>query len=290
MPVIYHSRTITTVVAVATVGFVACEAFAPQQTSVRTMDATSRSQDSLLSRNAFFGLFGTDEKTAETSADSGGKASVFDAFSLSNSNALIEKTKDIVDNKSGFYSDFDADVFAEDFVFRGPYVGPLNKKDYLGTMEYFSLYKSIPDIKSNAFGYSIDPNNPNRVWFICRNTGTFSGEPLLPGLLNIQPNYKALKGCPETFSAVYDKEQKLKYLSVGYVADRFDGNTDGLAAAFGIFKTAGLSLPTPGGPLLRVIEWISSEVLDTYPRSYSTDLPAWYTEEKGKLKASEGCK
>jgi hypothetical protein len=239
---IFRSSRITTALAVAAVGFAACEAFAPQQPSVRTLGAatiSSRSQDSLLSRNALFGLFGTTDektKTAETtdvatngSAKTGG---VFDAFSYySKSNMLIEKTKVFIDDASGFYSDSDADVFAEDFVFRGPFIGPLNKKDYLGTMEAFSIFKSFPDIQTNAWGFSIDPLDPNRVWFMVRNTGTFSGDPLLPDLLNVQPTGAKLEGCPETFSVVFDEEQKVKHLTVGYVADRFDGNTDGLGAA-----------------------------------------------------------
>eukprot|EP00567_Pseudictyota_dubia_P013125 CAMPEP_0197436142 /NCGR_PEP_ID=MMETSP1175-20131217/3617_1 /TAXON_ID=1003142 /ORGANISM="Triceratium dubium, Strain CCMP147" /LENGTH=283 /DNA_ID=CAMNT_0042965355 /DNA_START=167 /DNA_END=1018 /DNA_ORIENTATION=+ len=264
-------------------GLASCKAFAPQKPSTNVVG--SRSEGSLLSRSALFGLFGTDEKTTEeTSTPTGG---VFDTFSSLNSNALIEKTKDIIDNKSGFYSSCDASVFAEDFVFRGPYVGPLNKKDYLGTMEAFSIFKSIPDIKANAWGFSIDPKDPNRVWFMVRNTGTFTGDPLLPDLLNVQPNGGKLEGPPETFSVVYDDEQKLKYLSVGYVADRFDGNTDGVGAAFGIFRIVGLPVPGPG-PLLRALQWFSSEVLDLYPRSYSTDVPEWFLKEKNSDKGCQG--
>ena len=281
---ISRSRTITAV-AVVVAGLVACEAFAPQ-TANSVADATARLQDSLVSRNALFGLFGTDEKTTETSADTSSNNG-FDVFSSLNSKGLIEKTKDIVDNKSGFYSPADPDVFAEDFVFRGPYVGPLNKKDYVGTMDAFSIHKSFPDISANSWGYSIDPKDPNRVWFMCRNTGTFNGEPMLPDLLNIQPNDGKLEGPPETFSVVYDDDKKIKYLTVGYVADRFDGNTEGLGAAFGIFKIIGLPAPGPG-PLLRGIQWFGSEVLDQYPRSYSTDVPEWFLKEKGTEKAVEG--
>jgi len=285
MSAISRSR-ISIAVTVAAVGFSACEAFAPQHHT--SIAATSRSHDSLVSRNAMFGLFGTDEKTTESSAGTATKSSVFDAFSSSSkSNALIEKTKDIVDNKSGFYSSYDASVFAEDFVFRGSLVGPLNKKDYLGTMEAFSIHKSIPDINANSWGYSIDPEDPNRVWFMVRNTGTFSGDPMLPDLANIQPNGKELKGCPETFSVLYDDEEKVKYLTVGYVADRFDGNTNGQGAAFGIFKIMGLPLPAPG-PLLQFVQWFGSEVVGSYPLSYSTDVPEWFLEEKGREKASQG--
>lgn len=149
--------TFSTIITVA-VGFTACEAFAPRHLQL------AASSQCLSSRNAFFG-FGVDEKTTTANAAS------------PNSKALIERAKDIIKNKSGFYSNFDADVFSEEFVFRGPYIGPLNKKDYLDTMDAFSIYKALPDIDPNAWGFSIDPKDPNRVWFMVRNTGTFDGEP-----------------------------------------------------------------------------------------------------------------
>ena len=231
---------------------------------------TSRAQN-LLTSNAFFG-FGVEDKASEASSSS------------PTSRALIEKAKDIANNKSGFYSDYDADVFSEDFVFRGPYIGPLNKKDYLDTMDAFGIYKSFPDISPNTWGYSIDPNDPNRVWFMVRNTGSFSGEPLLQDTLNLKANGATLEGCPETFSITFDEEQKMKYLSVGYVADRFEGNTDGDGAAVGIFRVIGFPFPKPG-PLLKFAQFLSAEIIKTPPLSYSTDVPEWWTDEQ---KASEG--
>ena len=274
------TRTISAV-AMAAVGFAACEAFAPQQTPLGAVAVISRSQGSRLPESTLLGFFGNSEKTEETSAAD---------LVPSTTQALIEKTKDFVDNNSGFYSPAsDESVFAEDFVFRGPYVGPLNKSDYLGTMEAFGIHKAFPDISPNSWGYSIDPKDPNRVWFMCRNTGTFTGEPLLPGVLNIQPTGAILEGPPETFSVVYDDDQKVKYFSVGYVADRFDGNTDGVGAAFGIFNIIGLSLPSPG-PALRALQWYSSEFQDSDPRSYSTDVPEWFLREKGDSKGCSGYK
>lgn len=268
-------------IALAAVGFVPCDAFAPSQKPItRAADATSIRQGSLLSRNAFFGgLFETgEEKTASAGV-----------FSSSKSNDLIETAKDYVDNKSGFFSDYDADAYAEDFVFRGPLVGPLNKKDYLKTMEAFGIWKAIPDIKANSWGYSIDPEDPNRVWFMVRSTGTFDGDPIKNRFLNIQPNGAEFQGPPETFSIVFDEEKKMKYLTVGYVADRFDGNTDGDGAAFAVFNIAGSPLPK-FGPLLRFSQWLVTEVppSDWYPKSWSKDLPDWYLEEKGNAKGCDG--
>lgn len=207
---------------------------------------------------------------------------------MSNANhPLIQLANEIIYNKSGFYSDHDESVFSEEFVFRGPYIGPLNKKDYLQTMDTFGIYKAIPDINPNAFGFSIDPLNPNRVWFMIRNTGTFTGEPGLGlGLAgNFPPNGATLKGCPETFSMEFDEDQKVKYLTVGYVADRFEGNTQGKGAAVGIFNAIGFPFPPPG-PLLALSQWFGTEIFNVGASSYSTEnIPDWWKSEQ---KASEG--
>jgi len=243
-----------------------CEAFAPTTAcNKKAVCSTTRTQ-----HQSFFG-FGLEEKQA---------------LSSSGGNALIEKAKNILENKSGFYSPYDEDVFADDFVFRGPFVGPLNKKDYLATMDAFGIYKAFPDISSNAWGFNIDPENPNRVWFMVRNTGTFTGEPLAPDSLNFKPNGAELQGCPETFSIIFDEEEKMKYLSVGYVADRFDGNTQGKGAAFGIFNVIGLPVPKVG-PALRFLQWFSSEIYGKPPLSYSTDVPEWWSN-KSQDKSAQG--
>ena len=200
----------------------------------------------------------------------------------SSQSPLIELANEIIYTKSGFYSDYDESVFSEDFVFRGPYIGPLNKKDYLATMDTFKIYEGIPDISPNAWGFSIDPQDPDRVWLMVRNTGTFTGEAGI-GLGNgqsIKPNGAKLEGCPETFSLTFDENRKLKYLTVGYVADRFQGNTNGTGAAVGIFNAIGFPFPSPG-PLLSFAQWLGTEVLDMGAKSYSTEgVPSWWTSKE----------
>lgn len=201
-------------------------------------------------------------------------------------NPLILKANAFIHTQSGFYSDPVDDVFSEDFVFRGPYIGPLNKADYLKTMNIFKIWEALPDIAPNAFGFSVDPKDPNRVWFIVRNTGTFTGKPGI-GLGNGQffaPNGASLEGCPETFSLTFDEDQKLKHMTVGYVADRFEGNTNGTGAAVGIFNAIGFSFPRPG-LILRILQWFGTEVISSGPLSYSKDVPSWW---KSESKGSQG--
>jgi len=202
-------------------------------------------------------------------------------------NPLIQLANEFIYTKSGFYSEVDPSMISEEFVYREPYIGPLNKVDYINTVETFGISKALPDINPNAFGFSIDPKDPNRVWFMVRNTGTFSGEPGL-GIgfgKYFPPNGKMLEGCPETFSIVFDKDQKVKHLTAGYVADRFEGNTAGKGAAVGIFNAIGVPFPKPG-PILKFAQWFGTEVLDKGAKSYSIEnIPSWWKSED---KGSEG--
>jgi hypothetical protein len=200
----------------------------------------------------------------------------------SRSEQLIAKAKDYINNGSGFYSPPNEAELSEEFVFRGPVVGPLNKKDYLFTLGSFKIYEAFPDIKANAWGFSIDPENPNKVWFMVRNSGTFKNDlTLVPNVQSIKANGKEVKGCPETHSLLFDDDMKIKALTVGYVADRFEGNVNGLGATHGLFFAAGYTLPPQ--PFLRIISELGNGVGGA-PMTFSksSDLPKWWTQE-GRL-------
>ena len=159
---------------------------------------------------------------------------------------LIEAAELFIDSQSGFYSPYDSDRLAEDFVFRGPVIGPLNKADYLSTMDTFKVYKAFPDISPNAFGFALDPMNDRRVWFFVRNSGTNTGPFGLGYGLEVPASGNAVVGVPEAFSITFDDSDRVKLLTVGYVADRFEpgSNTGGVGAAFGLLKVAGIPLPS----------------------------------------------
>ena len=183
-----------------------------------------------------------------------------------------------INSKSGFYSPFVEDAFADDFVFRGPVIGPLNKADYLSTMDTFKIYRAFPDISPNAFGFVVDPTDEHRVWFICRNTGTNTGPFGLGYGLEAPPSGNSVDGVPETFSITFDDENRVKLLTVGYVADRFQGNTGGVGAAFGLLRVAGI--PLPGGLLYRAAVALSNRLPGVTAKSCSKreELPQWWLD------------
>mmetsp|Transcript_10764 Transcript_10764/g.11887 ORF Transcript_10764/g.11887 Transcript_10764/m.11887 type:complete len:201 (-) Transcript_10764:499-1101(-) len=126
---------------------------------------------------------------------------------------LLQLANDYIYTKSGFYSPYDPDAHSNDFIFRGPYIGPLNKADYLATNHGYLRSESTrryPISTPNAFGFSLDPLDPNRVWLMVRNTGTFTGEPGrgFGKEVSVPPNGKSIQGCPETLSLTFDEQHK----------------------------------------------------------------------------------
>ena len=96
--------------------------------------------------------------------------------------ALLERANEFLHSGSGFYTPPREELFSDEFIFRGPAIGPLNRADYLQILGTFGIYTAFPDIKPNAFGFTVDPEDPSRVWFLVRNSGTNTGPLGLGGL------------------------------------------------------------------------------------------------------------
>ena len=47
----------------------------------------------------------------------------------------------------GFHAPAKQSLMSDDFVWFGPIVGPLNKQDFLRTVELFKVYEGFPDLK-----------------------------------------------------------------------------------------------------------------------------------------------
>jgi len=182
------------------------------------------------------------------------------------------------------------DKLASDFIFRGPVIGPLGKKDFVATLNSVGsgeagLANAFPDLQSNTFGFSVDPTEPNRVWYFERPRGTFLGAFDHPVVGRIEPTGAEYVGPPEARSVIVDEEGKIKYQSVGYVVDRFTGDTtDGAGAVFGMYSVMGEKLDdTVGSPTMVFLQWLSSVLPEgMVPKSFSRkeDLPSWWKDER----------
>jgi len=203
-----------------------------------------------------------------------------EGFTLSNEELLTQRAKAYAANPT-------PDDLADDFIFRGPVIGPLNKADFCATLSSVGgqngIKDAFPDLQVNQFGFSTDPTEPGRVWYMERPRGTFTGPFDHPVVGTIDPTGAKYIGPPETRSILFDEEGKVKYQSVGYVADRFTGDTTGgRGAVFGLYYVMGQVLDaTVGSPLTIALQRIS-EYLPDVPQSYSKrkDLPKWWTDER----------
>jgi hypothetical protein len=206
--------------------------------------------------------------------------------SCASESQVIEAAKRVMAN-AGYFNPIDSTLFADDFIFRGPVIGPLNKDDYEEVLEYFSIYKAFPDISPNCFGFTVDPENPLRVWYFVRATGTYQNPLGGPIGSIVKPNNEIYRGSPETWSLTFDENLKARLITAGYVSDRFDedATTDGFGLSFGILKTIGISLFSgPGDLRLLFIQAINGPLVKVgvSPKAVSApeDVPSWWKNQK----------
>lgn len=151
---------------------------------------------------------------------------------------LIERAKEVLSPSVGLGTKDGGECLAEDFEFCAAVVGPIGREEYLGALGTFKLEDAF-DITTNHFGMSVDPLQPNRVWFFNRvkgiHTGTFMGA---------EPTGKEIVYPPQVQHLDFNEDGKIKEYGF-YTADRRQGNTGGLGGAFGFMYGVGKPLPIP---------------------------------------------
>ena len=208
--------------------------------------------------------------------------------STSNSNQAFSE-EELIERARQYVANPTPDDLSDDFIFRGPVIGPLAKTDFVATLSSVGgsngIGDAFPDLEVNRFGFTVDPTEPNRVWYFERPRGIFTGAFDHPVVGRIEPTGAKYVGPPEARSVIFDDEGKVLYQSVGYVVDRFTGDTTGgRGAVFGIYYVMGQVLDaTVGSPLTTFLQKLTEYLPDgMVPKSYSKreDLPSWWTDER----------
>jgi len=173
----------------------------------------------------------------------------------------------------GFHAPAKASLMADDFVWFGPIVGPLNKQDFLRTVDMFKVYEGFPDLKMHLAEFTRDPVEENRYWSILRLEGTHT-EPQASGTgFSYKPTNNKLDVGPQCISVTFDADGRVSRYTGGYVVDRTQGKTGMLGAMFAVTKTVGGFVPS-----LRVAKILNAigARLKNFPkaRSHRDDLPA----------------
>ena len=174
----------------------------------------------------------------------------------------------------GFHAPAKASLMADDFVWFGPIVGPLNKQDFLRTVDMFKVYEGFPDLKMHLAEFTRDPVEENRYWSILRVEGTHT-QPQASGTGTppYKPTNNKLDVGPQCVSVTFDADGRVSRYTGGYVVDRTQGKTGMLGAMFAVTKTVGGFVPS-----LRVAKILNAigARLKNFPkaRSHRDDLPA----------------
>lgn len=153
---------------------------------------------------------------------------------------LINRVKQVLNPDVQLGMADGGECLAEDFEFVAAVVGPIGRKEYLGALKNFDLAGSF-DVTPNFFGFSVDPLQPNRVYFFNRNvaeqTATFMGAEVPEG-------GRTLELPPQCYHIDFDESGKIREFGF-YTVDRRQGNTGGLGGAFAFLYGVGKPLPIP---------------------------------------------
>lgn len=148
---------------------------------------------------------------------------------------LIAKAKYALRKDSGV---LETSLWAEDFEFCAPYIGPLPQQDFLDAADGFNIYDTFPDFDNRYANFCVDPLEPGRVWFFVRLIATDTG-----GLFGKEPTNKTVQLPPQVFSFKFNEDGLIRELTVGYSIDRRQGDTGGVGGMFGLFYGVGQGLP-----------------------------------------------
>jgi hypothetical protein len=137
----------------------------------------------------------------------------------------------------------DGDLLSDSFVFEGPVVGPLGKKQFVQATGQVDFDAGFPDWKAQFYNFQVDVLDPERVWYMAKGEGTNTGP--FP-TKDLPATYKKVINPPQICSLTIDSQTGLiKKYTIGYVADRNIGNTGGLGGLYGIMYAIGRPLPFP---------------------------------------------
>jgi len=195
---------------------------------------------------------------------------------------VIEKSKEYTSTK-GYRAfslgDIPLEYYSKDYVFRGPIVGPINRKDLVAVNTAFHLNTAFPDLDRQAFGFCVDPENPFRVMYFERWTATHTGYLNLLDIIKAPATNKKMVTPVFPFSLVWTPDGKIIYEHLSTAVDRFEGNTMGKVAVFGLLETAGIPLNNNVGDPFLIFQQKLNRMINPGPGqiySKAEDVPSWW--------------
>jgi len=177
---------------------------------------------------------------------------------------------------TGFFgaNPFNLSLVADDFVFRGPEVGPYTGKDLDAWMQVHGVYQGFPDMQPGIETCWFDPKVERLVYCVLYYSGTFT-KPWHTPMGVLQPNNKRVESSGEVWSVLWDSAGKVRHHSVGYGINAHRGQECGFGAIFG------LTCFGKGGSKLTYNEMVAGYISQWtlgIPKARSDKVPDWWNE------------
>jgi hypothetical protein len=177
--------------------------------------------------------------------------------------------------------DVRAQMYAPDYVFRGSIIGPITRQDVVDTQNGFKIQEAYPNLETRPFGFTVDPDNPFRCYYFERWEGTNEGD-LQVGPVKLKATGNDVKLPTHIMSLHYNREGQVRYACLSSPLDRFEGNTNGAGAVFGLLVGGGLKAGNAnvGDPFLRLQQRLTHAV-GSFGRGWSleVDIPRWWSSK-----------
>ena len=179
-------------------------------------------------------------------------------------------------------NDFDEieKYYDEEYVFRGPIIGPITAKDVKEAQQGFKITEAYPNLQTRPFGFTIDPDNAYRCYYFERWEGTNTANVNIGPLGELPATNADVKLPTHIISVNWTPNGKIKYMCLSNPLDRFEGTTQGAGAVFGLLIGAGLNAGSGvavGDNLLRFQQRVT-HFIGGFGRSWSKedDIPSWW--------------
>lgn len=188
---------------------------------------------------------------------------------------VIEKTKEF--NSQMTHEDV-APYFADDYVFRGPVIGPITANDVAEAQKGFNVQNAYPNLKREVFGHTIDPENPYKCLFFERWSGVNS-ESIKLGPMSLPATGEIVELPTHVSSVHWNPEGKITYLALSPPLDRFEGNTKGVGAVLGLLVGAGVNqgnAQVGDGIFIAKQNFVQSLKFLGKQWSNEDDIPSWW--------------
>ena len=201
-------------------------------------------------------------------------ASLSTVASLNDDSDLIAKTTAFFGpaGGSGYWAPFNRTVYSDDYVFRGPIIGPFNVTDEEALLDAAGPYQAFPDLDAGVRSCWMDPNIERMVYCVLYPTGQQTRDWNSPAGV-IKASNRTIDSSGEIWGVMWDADGLVKHQTVGAPINHHRGNGCGFGATFALVCACRGSTEEVYDAL--VASYIAEWTLGV-PKERSDVIPEWW--------------